>query len=78
MFDNQPHSFWFPTKDVFYNGDNEKLLVTIDKQKFSHYDFTEKLSLRGKLFVWLMARDKNININYGGKKKLIRYFSNKI
>ncbi|MBV6880921.1 glycosyltransferase family 1 protein [Epilithonimonas ginsengisoli] len=73
----QTHAFWQPTSDAYYNDDNEKLLVTIDKRRLSHYDFTEKLSIRGKYFVYLMSKSRNANINYGGRKKLLGYFFNK-
>jgi glycosyltransferase involved in cell wall biosynthesis len=74
----QPHSFWESSPDIYYNGDNEKLLVTIDKRKISHYDFTEGLSLCGKISVYLMSKSRNINVNYIGKKRLLRYLLNKL
>ncbi|CAM2919062.1 hypothetical protein DRF59_03020 [Chryseobacterium flavum] len=71
------HRIWQSTSDKYYNGDNEKLLVTIDKRQFQHYSFTERMSLIGKFLVYKISRHKNININYFSKKQLLKYFFNK-
>lgn len=70
---SEVHSYWPPTADVFYNGENEKLLVTIDKRTISHYASTNNLSWPGKYFVFLKSKSKNVNVNYGGKKALLKY-----
>ncbi|MGR3855002.1 glycosyltransferase family protein [Chryseobacterium indologenes] len=69
------HSFWDPSPDLFYDSENEKTLVTIDKKKFHHYSFTEKLSLRGKYLVYQLSKVKNANIIYIRKRELIKYFT---
>lgn len=77
IIDKKEHAYWKPNPDRYYDGDNEKLLVTADKRKFSHYSFTEKMSLNGKYFVYKMTNPKNSNISYFHKKQLIKYFLKK-
>lgn len=77
IINNKKHAYWMPNPDKYYDGNNEKILVTIDKRKFSHYSFTEKMSLSGKYFVYKMTNPKNPNINYFHKKQLIKYFLKK-
>ncbi|WP_307271177.1 hypothetical protein [Chryseobacterium sp. W4I1] len=77
LIDKKKHAYWRPNQDRYYNGDNEKLLVTADKRKFPHYSFTEKMSLNGKYFVYKMTNPKNSNISYFHKKQLIKYFLKK-
>ncbi|WP_034702673.1 glycosyltransferase family protein [Chryseobacterium luteum] len=77
IIDKKEHTYRMPNPDRYYNGENEKLLVTIDKRAFSHYSFTENMSLLGKYFVYKMTKPKNPNINYFHKKQLINYFRKK-
>ncbi|UZT96669.1 hypothetical protein ODZ84_15745 [Chryseobacterium fluminis] len=77
IISRQSHSFWTTGPDKYYHDENEKLLVTIDKRKFSHYSFTEKMSLKGRYFVYRMAKSKNINIDYLERKEVLKYLLNK-
>ncbi|MDQ1098537.1 MULTISPECIES: hypothetical protein [Chryseobacterium] len=75
---NIAHRIWSSSSDRYYDGDNEKLLVTIDRRTFSHYSFTERMSLKGKYFVYKTSRFKNKNIHYfSSKKQLLNYFLKK-
>ncbi|MBB6371669.1 hypothetical protein [Chryseobacterium shigense] len=77
IMDNKKHAYRMPDPDRYYDGDNEKVLVTVDKRRLSHYRFTEKMSLTGKYFVYKMTKLKNPNIDYFHKKQLIKYFLKK-
>jgi hypothetical protein len=77
IMDSKKHTYWIIDPDRYYEGGNEKVLVTVDKRRFSHYRFTEKMSLTGKYFVYKMAKLKNPNIDYFHKKQLIKYFLKK-
>ena len=76
--DTLAHRIWSSISDRYYDGDNEKLLVTIDRRIFSHYSFTERMSLKGKYYVYRRARFKNKNIHYfSSKRQLLNYFLKK-
>ncbi|WP_343611807.1 hypothetical protein [Chryseobacterium oranimense] len=77
IMEEKKHSYWMPDPDKYYDGENEKVLVTVDKRRLSHYKFTEKMSLTGKYFVYKMTKLKNPNIDYFHKKQLIKYFLRK-
>lgn len=75
---NVSHSVWKLSSDIFYSGENEKILVKMDNRKISHYSNTENLSLLRKYFVYRMSKERNDNVEYYGRKNIIKYlFSTK-
>ncbi|MCI3937994.1 hypothetical protein MQX03_12350 [Chryseobacterium aahli] len=68
------HSFHPPSKDTYYDGDNEKLLAALDNRTLPHFSFTQKLSLGGKYFVYQMSKHKNPYALYLNPTKVFKYF----
>ena len=75
--DKLTHSFLKPSKDYYFYNENEEILVTIDNKKFPHFRYTENLSIKGKLYVYLKSMKRNKNITYFGTKNLLKYFFSK-